>query len=174
MLDTITRKIDAGERLSAEEGEYLYRPEVDVHMLGRLADQVRRRINGTIAWYNVNAHLNPTNLCAYRCPLCAYSRDPGEAGAYVMSRDEILERGREADAAGATELHIVSGIYPALGYDWYLEIIASLHRAFPRLHLKAWTAAEIAWFAEATGRPVRAVLEEMIALGLGSLPGGGA
>jgi aminodeoxyfutalosine synthase len=91
-----------------------------------------------------------------------------------MSREEFLARGREAEAAGATELHIVSGIFPERGYDWYLGIIQAIHEAFPRLHLKAWTAAELAWFAESTGRSVRAVLEEMIAAGLGSLPGGGA
>jgi aminodeoxyfutalosine synthase len=91
-----------------------------------------------------------------------------------MSRDAILARGQEAVEAGATELHIVGGVHPDKPYNWYLGILRDLHEAFPRLHLKAWTAAEIAWFSALTGRSQRAVLEEMIDAGLGSLPGGGA
>ena len=95
-LDSIRRKVEAGERLSAADGEFLFRPDVDLHAVGEWADLVRRRKHGDTAYYNVNAHLNPTNVCLYHCPLCAYSRDAGDAGAYTMSRDEILVRGREA------------------------------------------------------------------------------
>lgn len=174
MLDTIRAKVEAGERLSAEEGEYLFRPEVDVHAVGRLADHVRRKKHGRAAWYNINVHLNPTNVCSYRCPLCAYRRDPKAQGAYVATRQEVVQRGMEAESVGATEVHIVSGMYRELGYDWYLDVIRTLHEAVPRVHLKAWTAAEIAWFSEITGRPIRAILQEMIAAGVGSMPGGGA
>lgn len=90
MFETIRSKIDAGERLSAAEGEYLFREDVDLHAVGQLADLVRRRKHGNAVYYNINAHLNPTNVCVYRCPLCAYSRDAGDGQAYVMSRDEIL------------------------------------------------------------------------------------
>lgn len=174
MLETIAAKVQAGERLSPEEGLYLFRPEVDVHSVGRLANFVRQKRHGRVAWYNINVHLNPTNVCGYRCPLCAYRRDPGGDGAYVMTRDEILQRGMEAEAVGATEVHIVSGMYPAMGYEWYLNIIRWMHEAFPRLHLKAWTAAEIAWFSQIARRPIRAILHEMIEAGVGSMPGGGA
>ena len=173
-LDNVDRKLESGQRLSSEDGEFLFQPEVDLHAVGGLADRVRRRTNGNAAYYNLNAHLNPTNVCTFRCPLCAFSCDLDDPRAYAMSPEQILARGQEAADAGCTELHIVGGANPRLKYAWYLDVIRSLHRAFPRLHLKAWTAVEIAWLAELAGRPVRAILEEMIEAGLGSLPGGGA
>jgi aminodeoxyfutalosine synthase len=173
-LDAIRMKVEAAERLSAADGELLFSPEVDLHELGQLADVVRRRRNGNAAYYNLNVHLNPTNLCIYRCSLCAYSCDEDDPRAYTMGREEILARGREAADAGCTELHVVGGAHPSKGFDWYLDMIGELHAAFPRLHLKAWTAVEIDHFAQLTHRPVRAVLEELMAAGLGSLPGGGA
>ena len=174
MLASIREKVTAGERISAAEGEWLFRPEVDLHAVGEMADLVRRRKNGEVAYYNVNAHLNPTNVCIYRCDLCAYSCDADDPKAYVMTHDEILARGQEAADAGCTELHIVGGVHPEKKLDWYLDIVRILHGAYPRLHLKAWTAVEIAWFSELAGRSVRAVLEEFVEAGLGSLPGGGA
>lgn len=174
MLDDIRAKVEAGKRLAAEDGEFLFRPEVGVHAVGAMADRVRQRRNGATVYYNLNAHLNPTNICLFRCPLCAYSRDAGEPGAYLMSADEMLAIGAEAVGGGATELHIVGGVHPEKRFDWYLEIIRLLHEAYPKLHLKAWTAAEVAWFAQLEGRSVHAVLEAMIEAGLGSLPGGGA
>jgi aminodeoxyfutalosine synthase len=174
MLDRIREKVEAGERLTAAEGEFLFQPATDLHAVGELAEIVSRRKNGNVAYYNLNAHLNPTNVCAYRCALCAYSRDKDDTDAYVMDIDEILKRGREASEAGCTELHIVSGAHPEKPYAWYLDMIRELHAAYPQLHLKAWTAVEIDWFTRLTGRPVREILEEMQEAGLGSLPGGGA
>ncbi len=173
-LRAIRARVESNERLSREDGEFLFRPDVDLHAVGRLADLVRRRKHGAAAFYNVNAHLNPTNVCVFRCPLCAYSRDPDDPDAYVMTRDDILARGREATLAGATELHIVGGLHPAKDYAWYRGILADLHEAYPSLHLKAWTPIEIAWFAERSGRSVREILEDLIRVGLGSMPGGGA
>ena len=147
---------------------------MDLHAIGELADLVRQRSNGNLAYYNFNAHLNPTNICVYRCALCAYSRDEDDPKAYVMNIDEILKQGREAVEAGCTELHIVSGVHPEKPYAWYLGMIRELHAAFPQIHLKAWTAVEIDWFTRLTGRSIRAIFEEMQAAGLGSLPGGGA
>jgi aminodeoxyfutalosine synthase len=174
MLSSIRAKIERNQRLSAAEGEYLFRPDVDLHAVGRLADAVRRRTSGNLAYYNVNSHLNPTNVCVYRCPLCAYSCNEGDPRACVMTDEEIVARGREAAAAGCTELHVVGGVHPAKEFSWYAGILRRLHEACPKLHLKAFTAVEIAWFAEITGRPVRAILAELIEAGLGSLPGGGA
>jgi aminodeoxyfutalosine synthase len=173
-FDDIRRKVESGERLTAADGERLFSPEVDLHLVGELADVVRRRTNGNAAYYNLNLHVNPTNVCIYRCPLCAYSRDEDDPRAYTMTDNEILARGREASEAGCTELHIVGGVHPQKPFEWYRDILRSLHAAFPRLHLKAWTAVEIDRFALATKRPVRAILEELIAAGLGSMPGGGA
>jgi len=173
-LQAIHQKVDRAERLSAADAEYLFRPEVSLHEVGLMADRVRRRIAGDRVFYNINAHLNPTNVCFYRCRLCAYSRDADDPRAFVMSRQQMLRAADEAAAAGCTELHIVGGVHPEKPFEWYRRIIARLHEAQPRLHLKAWTAVEIAWFAQQTGRPPRAVLEELVQAGLGSLPGGGA
>ncbi|OHB65898.1 MAG: aminofutalosine synthase MqnE [Planctomycetes bacterium RBG_13_63_9] len=173
-LEEIREKVEAGRRISAADGEFLFREEVDLHAAGELADRVRARKNGDRVFYNVNAHLNPTNVCIYRCSLCAYSHDDDDPRAYTMSYDEILARGQEAVDYGCTELHIVGGVHPDKEFDWYLGIIEQLHRAFPRLHLKAWTAIEIAWFSQLTMRSVRRILEDLVRAGLGSLPGGGA
>lgn len=174
LIERIRGKVEASERLSAEEGRFLFSPEADLHAVGALADLMRRRKNGDVVWYNRNLHLNPTNVCVYRCALCAYSRDENDAQAYAMSMEAILERAHEAEAAGCTELHIVSGAHSQKPYGWYLDIIRRLHAAFPRLHLKAWTAVEIDRFSQIAERSVREILEDMIAAGLGSMPGGGA
>jgi aminodeoxyfutalosine synthase len=173
-LHSIRTKVEAGQRLTAEDGVFLFQSDADLHEVGRLADLVRRRTNGDRAYYNINTHLNPTNICIYRCPLCAYSRDPGDDGAYVMTDEEMLARGQEAVGSGSTELHIVGGIHPAKDYAWYRSILKNLHEAYPALHLKAWTPVEIAWFAESAGRSIEAVVEDLMSVGLGSLPGGGA
>lgn len=174
MLSQIREKVEAQERLSAAEGEFLFRDDVSIHDLGMLADRVRRQKNADIGYYNLNAHLNPTNVCLYRCGLCAYSRDEGDPQAFVLTDDEIMARGREAVEAGCTELHIVGGVNPRLPFAWHREWIERLHATFPTLHLKAFTAVEIAWFAETEGLSVEAVLKDLMAAGLGSLPGGGA
>ncbi|MBN1910343.1 MAG: aminofutalosine synthase MqnE [Pirellulales bacterium] len=173
-LERIRRKVEAAERLSAGEGTLLFEPEVDLHAVGQLADEVRRRKNGDVVYYNVNAHLNPTNACVYRCRLCAYSCDADSPEAYVLDDEAMLARAREATEAGATELHLVGGLHPERDYDWYLGIVRMLHEAYPALHLKAFSAVEIARFAELSGKPIEAVLEELHKAGLGSLPGGGA
>jgi aminodeoxyfutalosine synthase len=173
-LDQISEKVAAGGRLSAAEGLLLFQPEVDLHAVGRLADGVRRRRHGDVAYYNINAHLNPTNVCVWRCRLCAYSCDPGDRRAYVMGLDEMVAQAEEAAQSGATELHVVSGLHPDKPFAWYVEIIRRLHAAVPRLHLKAWTAVEIGWFARISELSIEKVLATMINAGLGSLPGGGA
>jgi aminodeoxyfutalosine synthase len=174
MLDQIRKKVECGERLSAADGEFLFSPQADLHAVGELADAVRRRKNGDAAYYNLNLHINPTNVCIFRCALCAYSCDEDSPSCYVMDQQTILACGREAAEAGCTELHLVGGVHPSKTFDWYVGITRDLHAAFPRLHLKAWTAVEIDHFVHITERPVRAILEELIAAGLGSLPGGGA
>ncbi|HVX11120.1 MAG TPA: aminofutalosine synthase MqnE [Pirellulales bacterium] len=171
---SIRDKVLAGERLSLEEGVYLYQPEVHLNDLGRLADVVRERVNGNRAYYNINTHLNPTNVCVYRCTFCAFRSDLRDPKGYLMSDEQILDRGREAVEAGCTEMHIVGGLHHQMKYEWYVSVIRLLHEAFPRLHLKGWTAVEINWFQHLTKRPVRDILLELIDAGLGSMPGGGA
>jgi aminodeoxyfutalosine synthase len=170
----IREKIEAGQRLTLDDGVFLYSPEVPLQELGELANLVRERKNGNLAFYNINTHLNPTNVCVYRCSFCAFRSDLRSQKGYLMSDEQILARGREAVDEGCTEMHIVGGLHHQMKYDWYLNLIRILHDAYPGLHLKAWTAVEINWFQYLTGRPVRSILEEMMGAGLGSLPGGGA
>ncbi|MBY0229668.1 MAG: aminofutalosine synthase MqnE [Gemmataceae bacterium] len=172
-LATIREKVEAGARLSFDDGLALER-HADLFLLGELANLVRERKNGNLAYYNVNTHLNPTNVCIYRCTFCAFRADLKSPKGYVMSDEQILHRAAEAEKRGATEMHIVGGLHHTLGYDWYLNVVRLIHRHHPRLHLKAYTPVEWDWFAKLTKRPVRDILAEFKEAGLGSLPGGGA
>jgi aminodeoxyfutalosine synthase len=172
-LTAIRAKVEAGQRLSFDDGVFLY-DHVDLFTLGELANLVRERKNGQFTYYNVNTHLNPTNVCVYRCTFCAFRADLKSPKGYIMSDEQILERAAEAEQRGATELHIVGGLHHQLPYEWYLNVVRIIHQAHPRLHLKAYTAVEWDWFARLTGRPTRDLLAEFKEAGLGSLPGGGA
>ncbi|MCS7237863.1 MAG: aminofutalosine synthase MqnE [Thermoguttaceae bacterium] len=173
-VDEIDGKISRRNRLSAEDALRLFDPSVDLHQLGKWADEVRRQYWGLATFYAVNAHINPTNICQYRCPICAYHRPAGDPEAWLLSVDEVLAQAAEADAAGCTELHIVGGLPPDKPYGWYRQILQVVHEAFPRLGLKAWSAVEIAHFAKIAGRSIAWVLEDLRSVGLVSLPGGGA
>jgi aminodeoxyfutalosine synthase len=172
-LSEIRAKVESAERLSFDDGVFLAE-QADLFTLGELANLVRERKNGSHTYYNVNTHINPTNVCVYRCTFCAFRADLKSPRGYVMSDEQILERAAEAERRGATELHIVGGLHHQLPYDWYLNVVRIIHQAHPRLHLKAYTAVEWYWFAELTGRPTRDILAEFKEAGLGSLPGGGA
>ena len=173
MLETITEKVQAGERLSFQEGLFLDE-KADVLTLGRLANIVRERKNGNLAYYNTNVHLNPTNVCVYRCTFCAFRADLRAEKAYTFSDEMIRQRVLEAKQRGATEIHVVGGLHHLKKFDWYLNVIRVIHETWPALHIKAWTPVEIHWFSYMTKKPIRWVLEQMIEAGLGSLPGGGA
>ena len=172
-MEIIREKVEAGERLSFEDGLFLSE-DADLFALAELANRVRERKNGNRAYYNVNTHLNPTNVCVYRCTFCAFRADLKSSKGYVMSDEQILEHAGAAWKRGATELHIVGGLHHQLPYEWYLNVVRIIHRSFPRLHLKAYTAVEWDWFSRLTGRPTRDLLAEFHDAGLGSLPGGGA
>ncbi len=172
-IAAIREKVSAGERLTFDDGVLLYEC-ANLFTLAELANLVRERKNGNFGYYNVNAHINPTNVCVYRCIFCAFRSDLKSPKGYVMSDEQILERAAEADRNGATELHIVGGLHHQLPYEWYLNVVKIIHRAHPRLHLKAYTAVEWDWFSRLTGRPTRDILAEFKEAGLGSLPGGGA
>jgi aminodeoxyfutalosine synthase len=131
-------------------------------------------MHGEVAYYNINTHLNPTNVCIYRCRFCAFRSDLRDPKGYVFTDQQILDRGKEAIENGCTEMHIVGGLHHQLGYDWYRSMIVNLHEAYPKLHLKAWTAVEMSWFEFLTKRPLREILQDLKDAGMGSLPGGGA
>jgi aminodeoxyfutalosine synthase len=173
-LDSIRAKVENGVRLSLDDGLYLYQPDVPLHEVGALANLVRERKNGNCAYYNINTHLNATNVCVYRCTFCAFRSDLRDERGYVMSDEQILARGQEAIDNGCTEMHIVGGLHHQKKYEWYVGLVKLLHDAFPELHLKAWTAVEINWFEFLAKKSVRAILEDLLEAGLGSMPGGGA
>ncbi|MBA63678.1 MAG: aminofutalosine synthase MqnE [Planctomycetaceae bacterium] len=173
-LADIRKKVEHGDRLSLEDGVLLYQDETPLQEVGELANIVRERINGNVAYYNINTHLNPTNVCVYRCNFCAFRADLRAERGYVMSDEQILQRGAEAIGNGCTEMHIVGGLHHKKRYHWYVDIVRILHDAYPKLHLKAWTGVEINWFEHLTKKPVREILEDLRDAGLGSMPGGGA
>ena len=170
----IRDKVEAGQRLELDDGQFLYDRTVPLNEIGELANLVRERMNGNFAYYNINTHLNPTNVCVYRCSFCAFRSDLREPKGYAMSDAQILARAQEAVENGCTEMHIVGGLHHQRDYQWYVDIVRMLHEAQPRLHLKAWTAVEINWFEFLTKKSVRQILLDMREAGLGSMPGGGA
>ncbi len=172
-LAAIEEKVDAGERLTFDEGLFLDE-DVDLLTLGRMANSVRERKNGNVAYYNTNVHLNPTNVCVYRCIFCAFRSDLKADKAYTFTDDMIRERVLEAQANGATEIHVVGGLHHQKPFEWYVNVVRVIHDTWPELHIKAWTGVEINWFRHITKKPYGWILEQLIDAGLGSMPGGGA
>lgn len=166
-------KVRSRERLTFEDGLFLAE-NADLLTLGELANLVREQKNGNFAYYNTNVHLNPTNVCVYRCVFCAFRSDLKSSKAYTFTDDMIRARALEAKAAGATEIHVVGGLHHQKPFEWYVNIIRVLHETYPEIHIKGWTAVEINWLSFLTKKPVRWVLEHLIDAGLGSMPGGGA
>lgn len=169
----IEEKVEAGKRLSPEEGVALYR-DPDLEWVGALANRVRERRHGQRTTYVVNMHLNYSNLCVLSCMFCAFARKPGQEGAYEMTLEEMVERVAPLKDVPGAEVHIVGGLHPHYPYSYYPRLLATLREHYPGVHLKAFTAVEIDYFAKLSGRDARWVLEDLREHGLGSLPGGGA
>ncbi len=172
-LGAIREKVEAGARLSFEDGLALEASN-DLFAIGSMANLVRERYNGNFGYYNVNTHINPTNVCVYKCDFCAFRADLDDKRAYVMDRGQILERAGQAHARGATELHIVGGLHHKLPFDYYVDLVRWIKQAYPEIHIKAYTGVEIEFFAKIARLSIRQVLERLVEAGLGSLPGGGA
>ena len=172
-FETISAKIRAGQRITTGEALFLLTSN-DLLMIGELAAQANERKNGRNVYFNVNRHINPTNICVNRCAFCAFSRTAGEDGAYTLALDEICRRAHEAEEEGATEVHIVGGLHPDLAFEFYEETLKAIRHTAPKLHIKAFTAVEIEYFARISGLTIEQVLERLISAGLGSMPGGGA
>ena len=172
-FETIAAKVESGERLTFDDGLFLEQ-EADLLSLGRLANTVRERKNGNFAYYNTNVHLNPTNVCVYRCTFCAFRRDLKSDREITFTDDQIRERVLQAKADGATEIHVVGGLHHLKKFDWYLNVISVIHETDPQIHIKAWTPVEIDWFSRITKMSNTQLLKELQQAGLGSMPGGGA
>jgi aminodeoxyfutalosine synthase len=174
MWEKIEEKVEAGKRLSFEEGVYLFR-DADFHQLGQLADRVRERKVGKRASYVLNRYLNYSNVCILSCQFCAFARKKREPGTFELSVEEMVGEASKAVAAGATEIHIVGGLHPSLPYSFYLEMLKALAGIQPKPMLKIFTAIEIRHLAERIAKKsIREVLMDLRDAGLDSLTGGGA
>ena len=172
-LKPIAEKVLAGTRLSMDDGITLYRSP-DLLAVGWLANYVREKRHGNITYYNVNRHINPTNVCVAHCRLCAFGRDPNAPGAYTFALEEIYQRAEQGVREGATEFHIVGGLHPDLTFEHYLELVRGLKQRCPTVHIKAFTMVEVHYFARIARISIEEVLQKMKAAGVDSCPGGGA
>lgn len=172
-LGAIREKVEAGQRLSFEDGLAL-EASTDLFALGEMANLVRERYNGNFGYYNVNTHINPTNVCVYKCDFCAFRADLDDPRGYVMDEAQIRERAIQAHQRGATELHIVGGLHHKLPFQYYIDVVRWVKDAAPEIHVKAYTAVEIEWFCKIDKKSILEVLQALVEAGLGSLPGGGA
>lgn len=172
-LETISVKVQSAQRITPKEALFLFKSN-DLLAIGELAAQANERKNGVNVYFNVNRHINPTNVCVNRCAFCAFSRTAGEDGAYTLALNEICRLAHEAEEDGATEVHIVGGLHPDLAFEFYEEVLRAIRQTAPKLHIKAFTAVEIEYFSRISGLSVKNVFERLISAGLGSMPGGGA
>jgi len=174
-LRGIAAKVRDGVRLDEADALLCFETPHVLH-LGRLADARRRQMHGDVTYYNVNRHINPTNVCVYtyNCKFCSFAAMKGEEHAWEMSHDDVYRRAAEQGGDAVTEFHIVGGLHPDLDMDWYEQMLSGLKERFPRAHLKAFTAIEIGWFAKRHKISIEEVLRRFRDAGLGSLPGGGA
>jgi aminodeoxyfutalosine synthase len=174
-LETIRDKIETGVRLDFEDGLALFESD-DLLALGELADAARRVRGGDDRVFFVqNLYLNQTNVCRVKCKFCAFAKTRKQPGAYTITTDELVEDAlRQRELTGFTEIHMVNGENPHVGFDFYVDTIAALHDAMPDVHLKCYTASEIHHMTNLSGLTHEQVLRELREAGLGSLPGGGA
>ncbi|MEO0479419.1 MAG: aminofutalosine synthase MqnE [Planctomycetota bacterium] len=172
-LGEIQEKIDAQERLSFDDGMKLYETP-HLAAVGALAHQVRTRLHGDKAYFNNNLHINYTNVCQYSCKFCAFAAKEGDERGYTMEGEDVEKKLREYDDLAPTEVHMVAGIHPKKGYDYYLEMVRACKRARPDIHVKAFTMVEIDHMLKISGKSEEEVFQDLRDVGLGSLPGGGA
>jgi aminodeoxyfutalosine synthase len=172
-LRPIWEKVSAGARLSYEDGVALFRSP-DILALGAMANAVRERLHGDTTYFNVNRHINPTDVCVASCRLCAFGKKAKDARAYTMSLEQVWEAAGKGYAEAVTEFHIVGGLHPELSLDWFCQMIAGLKERYAGVHLKAFTMVEVAYLARRAKISIRETLEKLKAAGVDSLPGGGA
>jgi len=172
-LNEIAIRLSAGERLSFADAVALFATE-DLPALGKLADRVRRQKHGRVTYFNVNRHFNPTNVCYADCKFCGFYRTPRQPGAYTHNIDESLTLAGRAVQEGATELHITGGLNTKLPFSYFTDLLSSLKRHYPQLHLKAFTMVELDHFAHFYKMDDSEVIRQLMEAGLDSCPGGGA
>jgi len=172
-LGAIAAKVFDGVRLDIADARTLYATP-HLHALGAIANWRREQLHGDRAYFNVNQHINYTNICNKLCRFCAFQRLPGQQGAYVFSPEEAAERIRKYLDQPVTEVHMVAGIDPKLPYSYYLDLVRAVKVARPSIHVKAFTMVEIEQIVKVAKKPIEEVFADLKEAGLGSLPGGGA
>jgi len=172
-LEPIAQKVLRGERLSFDDGVALYRSP-DILAVGWLANFVREKLHGNVTYFNVNRHINPTNVCVAACRLCAFGRKKDADGAYTMALDQAWQTAASGYTEAVTEFHIVGGLHPDLPLEYFLDLVHGLKERFPQVHIKAFTMVEVAFFARRAKLSIRETLERLRDAGVDSLPGGGA
>ena len=168
----IIEKLRSGERLSYEDGIKLY--TLDLFTLARYADKKRKELYGKKSYFNINRHINPTNICKDICKFCAFSANRKNPNPYTMNHDQILAVVEDASKRGVKEVHIVSAHNDKVGLDWYMKIFKKIKSSFPHIHIKALTAAEVNFLAKEYGFSFEEMIDLMIESGVDSMPGGGA
>ncbi len=172
-LSKIAEAVIVDEPVSESDLAYLLSTN-SILELGAIANFVRRKLHQDRAYYGVNMNLNYTNVCELRCPLCAYSKDESDEGAFTLSLDEIEKKVKTAVLQGIDEVHIVGGLNPAIPFEYYVEMLSRIKKINPDLHIVAFTAVEYDYFSKKSGLPLQEVFRRFIDAGLGALPGGGA
>lgn len=173
ILDKIEDKVEAGLRINQDEGIYLFK-NGEPAFVGMLANIIRERKNSDFVFFNRNFHIEPTNICIHNCLFCSYRRRVHEPDAWEMNADEILDKIKSYADRNATEVHIVGGVHPKRGLDYYEVLIRKIKSAYPDLHIKAFTAVELDFMFRKSGVDYEEGLRRLKEAGLGSLPGGGA
>lgn len=171
---TLADKVRHGVQLDHDDGVFLYTFK-DLLAVGALANEVRERLHGDRTFFNVNFHINPTNVCEADCKFCSFARlTPESPAAYTMTIDQVRQKLVDRIDQPVSEIHIVNGLHGGLPFDYYKDCLRVLKQLRPDIHIKAYTAVEIHYFAEKFGMTYEQVLRELVDAGLGSLPGGGA
>ncbi|MCH9814130.1 MAG: aminofutalosine synthase MqnE [Epsilonproteobacteria bacterium] len=171
-MNSLIKKIKNGERVNFDEALSLY--DFDLFTLGSLANDIREQRWGKKSFFNINRHINPTNVCKDICKFCAFSASRKNPNQYTMTHEEILKTVEASSNRGVKEVHIVSAHNPKTGLSWYLDIFSKIKTAFPHIHVKALTAAEVNFLATEYGHSYDEIIDMMVESGVDSMPGGGA
>ncbi|MCD8500461.1 MAG: aminofutalosine synthase MqnE [Bacillaceae bacterium] len=172
-LKSIAEKVYLGERLSIDEGAFMYETD-DILTLGQLANFVNSKINKGNVYFIENMYINPTNICEANCRFCHFKRQNGEQGAYTMSTNQLLEYVEQRWNDNIREFHVVGGHNPHVNFDYYVTTVKTLKQHYPNCTIKAYTAAEIEFFSRLSGLSIKGVMKELMNAGLSTLTGGGA
>ncbi len=171
-MQTIIQKLENKERLNEEEANKLW--DLDLFTLGKYAQKIRTNLHGNKVYFNINRHINPTNICADTCKFCAFSAHRKNPNPYTMTYEQIMSIVDETVQRNTKEIHIVSAHNKNISLEWYLEIFKMIKQKYPFLHIKALTAAEVDFLSRTFNMSYEQIIEKMLDYGVDSMPGGGA